>query len=137
MTRPMTGRTSRRTLFLVVLLGVSGVLHLLRPAPFVSIVPKMLPRKRELVFVSGLAELAGAGLMAAPATRRLGGAVSAGLLIGVFPANISMALRSGRRPAWYQGAVWARLPLQVPLIVWAWRSGRERGQADRPVARAG
>lgn len=132
----VTTRPTRRTLFMIALLGGSGVLHFLRPAPFVAIVPKILPRKKELVLVSGVVELAGAALMAVPRTRRLGGGLCAGLLVGVFPANVSMALQSGRRPAWYQGVAWARLPLQLPLIWWAWRSGREKSPAVQLVSRA-
>ena len=41
-----------------------GVLHFVRPRPFERIVPKPLPRKRELVYASGVAELAcAAGLL--------------------------------------------------------------------------
>jgi uncharacterized membrane protein len=116
-------RPSKSTVFLIALFSGSGVLHFLRPRPFVAIVPKMLPRKNELVAVSGVAELTGAILLAVPATRRFGGLWSAGLLAGVLPANVSMALRSGKRPLWFQVIAWARLPLQVPLIVWALRAG--------------
>ena len=120
----MSTRPSRSTAFLIVLLGGSGVLHFVRPAPFVGIVPKSLGHQKELVYLSGGAELVGAALMAAPRTRRLGGLFSAGLLAGVFPANVSMALRSGRRPPWYRVIAWGRLPLQLPLVLWALRSDR-------------
>src|ERR1700712_5200573 len=116
---------SRTTGFLVLLLGISGVLHLIRPAPFVAMVPKALPRKKELVYLSGGAELLGAAMMAVPATRRLGGVFAAGLLVGVFPANVSMAVGSSRKPPWYRALMWGRLPLQIPLVLWALRSGRE------------
>ncbi len=121
----MNNCPARSTVFLIVLLGGSGVLHFLRPGPFVAIVPKSLPHKKELVYLSGGAELVGAVMMAAPETRQLGGLLSAGLLAAVFPANVSMALRSGRRPRWYQAMAWARLPLQIPLVLWAARAGRE------------
>lgn len=64
---------------------VSGILHFARPEPYEAIVPKPLPYKRELVYVSGVAELACAALMLHPRTRRLGGAASAALLAAVFP----------------------------------------------------
>ncbi len=115
----MSSRPPRTTLFLITLFAGSGVLHFLRPRPFVSIVPKMLPRKEEPVAVSGAVELASAALLAVPRSRRIGGLLSAGLLIGVFPANVSMALRSGRRPLWFRITAWARFPLQLPLIKWA------------------
>ena len=116
--------TRRIRLFLVALLSISGVLHFLRPAPFVSIVPLRLPHKAGLVAVSGAAELGCAAMLAHPASRRFGGAASALLFAAVFPANVSMALRAGSRPLWYRAALWARLPLQVPLVVWSLRVGR-------------
>jgi len=112
-------------MFLIAILTTSGVLHFLRPGPFVSIVPRSLPRKKELVAVSGAAELACAGMLAHPAARGVGGPVTAVLFAAVFPANVSMALRSGRRPVWYRAVLWLRLPLQIPLVLWALRVGRE------------
>jgi uncharacterized membrane protein len=111
-------------LFLIALLAGSGVMHFVRPGPFVAIVPKALPRPAELVAISGVAELACAALLAHPATRRWGGPASAALFVAVFPANISMTIRSRRRPLWYRAVLFARLPLQVPLVLWALRVGR-------------
>lgn len=109
------------------LFTVSGVLHLVRPQVFEPIVPKRLPRRRELVHASGVAELACAALLAAPRTRRVGGLASAALLVAVFPANVQMALsarRSRRAPAWLKAGTLLRLPLQWPLIRVALRAGR-------------
>ncbi|MBM9477126.1 hypothetical protein JL107_11765 [Nakamurella flavida] len=125
MSRPV----EKSTVALIALFTGSGVLHFVRPGPFVSIVPRSLPHKEQLVAVSGVAELVCAGLLAAPRTRVVGGLASAGLLAGVFPANVSMALRSGRRPAAVRAIAWVRLPLQVPLILVALRAGRGGGSA--------
>jgi uncharacterized membrane protein len=121
----MSARPSPSTAFLIALLGGSGVLHFARPGPFVAIVPRSLSHKRELVYLSGAAELLGAAMMAVPATRRMGGMFAAGVLVGVFPANVSMAVGSGRKSPWYRAVLWGRLPLQAPLVLWALRSGRE------------
>lgn len=106
----------------------SAVVHLVRPQVFERIVPRILPRKRELVYVSGVAELACAAGLLMPQTRRCAGLASAALLIAVFPANVQMAVDAHRaigrkgstlkRQLIRAGAV-ARLPLQVPLIRWA------------------
>ncbi len=125
--RVLSGReinVGKVRLFLIALLAGSGVMHFVRPGPFVAIVPRALPRPKELVAISGAAEIACAAMLAHPATRRWGGPVTAALFVGVFPANISMTLRSGRRPWWYRAALVARLPLQVPLVLWALRVGR-------------
>lgn len=112
--------SSRRDLALVVVpFAVSGVIHLVRPQVFEPIVPKALPRKRELVLVSGVAELACAAAVLNPSTRRIGGLASAGLLAAVFPANVQMAVDavgSSKSPGWFKVGTIARLPLQWPLI---------------------
>lgn len=119
-----TVRPTASTGFLIALLGGSGVLHFVRPGPFVAIVPRTLPAPLQLVYASGAVELLGAGLMAAPRTRRAGGMLAAALLVAVFPANVSMAVDSVRRPPLYRALAWARLPLQIPLVRWAWQAGR-------------
>lgn len=107
---------------------VSGVVHLVRPAVFEAIVPRALPHKRELVYASGLAELACAVGLLVPRSRRFAGLASAMLLVAVFPANVQMAIdarhaivRKGSTTARQVrcAVAIARLPLQVPLIRWA------------------
>jgi uncharacterized membrane protein len=49
-----------------------------------------------------------------------------GLFVVVFPANVKMALDSGRNPsAAYRAGTWLRLPVQLPLVLWARRVARE------------
>ncbi|WP_328998990.1 DoxX family protein [Kribbella sp. NBC_00709] len=117
---------SKTTTGLAVLFGVLGSLHFLKPEPFEQIVPKVLPRKKELVYASGVAELACAAGLLHPRTRRLAGLASAGLLVAVFPANVQMAAdlqKKGSPTA--RALAYARLPLQVPLIRWALKAARE------------
>ena len=84
------------------------------------------------MLASGVAELACAAGLIAPATRSVAGWSSAALLAGVFPANLQMTLDRGRRAprkrttpavAAFAGTV-ARLPVQWPLIRIALRAGR-------------
>ena len=123
--------TGRIRLILIAILTTSGVLHFLKPGPFISIVPKMLPRRKELVAISGAAELLCAGLLAVPRTRSVGGPLTAALFAAVLPANVSMALRSESRPTWYRVLLWLRLPLQIPLVLWSVRVGRAAGGPGR------
>ena len=118
---------SRKVLGLAALFASSGVIHFAKPEVYEAIVPKQLPNKRELVYVSGAIELACAALLANPRTRRLGGLASAGLLVAVFPANVQMAvtaLQSSKSPGWYKAATIARLPLQYPMIRTALGAGK-------------
>lgn len=117
----------RGVAFLAGIFTVSGVVHFVRPEPFESIIPDIVPAKRELVFASGALELLSAILLVLPATRRLGGWLSSLVLVGVYPANVNMAVkavRSEKMPLWYKIASVARLPLQAPLIAIARRAAR-------------
>jgi uncharacterized membrane protein len=100
---------------------LAGSLHFLRPRPYVSIVPDALPRKREIVYASGVAELAGGAGVLVPGTRRAAGWWLIATLLAIFPANVNMAVNAGRFPAVPEPLLWARLPLQGLLIAWVWR----------------
>jgi uncharacterized membrane protein len=107
---------------LAVLLGTSGVLHLRRPGIFRPLIPRTLGDPDPWVLGSGVAELACAAALVATPTRRLGGWASAALLVGVFPGNVTMAVRSRPDARGWAGkptVAWGRLPLQVPLVAWA------------------
>ena len=109
------------------LFAASGVLHFVIPGPSASIVPKQLPYKRELVYVSGVAELGCAALLTRPDTRRLGGILSFGLLLAVFPANIQMTIttwQSRDASIWWKIGTVLRLPLQIPPLKWAVTAAR-------------
>jgi uncharacterized membrane protein len=101
------------------LLTVTGALHFIAPRPYAAIVPRWLPAPTGLVYASGVAELLCAAGLAIPRTRRRAGWAAAALFVVVFPANVQMALSSAGRSDAYQVGVWARLPLQVPLVAWA------------------
>ena len=73
---------------LVALFAASGILHLVRPQVFETIVPRQLPFRRGLVYASGAAELACAAALIHPRTRRAAGWASAALLVSIFPANV-------------------------------------------------
>ena len=99
----------------------AGTLHFLKPRPYVAIVPDALPRKLELVYASGVAEIVGgAGVLAAP-TRRAAGWWLIATLIAIFPANVNMALNAERFRAVPAPLLWIRLPVQGVLIAWVWR----------------
>lgn len=104
-----------------------GILHFVKPGPFENIVPKSLPRKKELVYVSGVVEIATGAMLLHPRTRRLGGLGAVGLLAAVFPANVQMtadALRSRKSPTWYKAGTILRLPMQAPMIRIALKAAR-------------
>ena len=118
---------SRDVKILAAVLGTAGVLHFVKPEPFEKIVPKALPRKKELVYASGVVEVASAAMLLRPSTRRTGGRLAALLLISVFPANVQMTadgFRSSKAPTWYKVGLVLRLQLQVPMIRAAQKAAR-------------
>jgi uncharacterized membrane protein len=101
----------------------AGTMHFVVPRRYEAIVPPYVPRPREVVYVSGAAELAGAGLVLHPETRRWAGPYLVALLAAVFPANAHMALHPDD-PKWKAipaALLWLRLPLQPLAGWWAWR----------------
>ncbi|MGH8892196.1 MAG: DoxX family protein [Actinomycetes bacterium] len=116
----MTSRLRRASPYLLAgLLVVTGSAHFVAPRPYAEIVPAQLPSPYALVYVSGVAELACAVGLVLPRTRRPSGWATALLFVAVFPANIRMAIDAEGRSDWYRLATFARLPLQLPLVMWA------------------
>lgn len=116
---------SRSSVALAGVLATSGVLHFATPRPFDSIVPRALPGSpRGYTYASGAAELAVAAALTGRRTRRAGGFAAAALFVAVFPANVQLAWAWRRRSWPWRAAAIARLPLQVPLVVWALRVAR-------------
>ena len=99
----------------------AGLMHFLKPRPYVAIVPDALPRKREIVFASGVAEMAGGAGVLVPATRRVAGWWLIATLLAIFPANVNMAVNSERFRKVPEPLLWVRLPVQALLIRWVWR----------------
>ncbi len=96
---------------------VSGTVHLVKPEFYEAIMPGWVPAHREVILGSGAAELLLAVGLLAPATRKAAGWGSIALLMGVFPANIKMAVDAvgGDNLALTVGSL-MRLPLQWPMI---------------------
>ena len=123
---------------------VGGTAHFLVPDLYARTLPRGLPGQQFWVHASGVAELAGSLLLAVPRTRRLGAWWVACLLVVVFTANVQMALDGGlegeRWPLSSPVVSWARLPLQVPLVLWAlsetggspWAASARRARRARP-----
>jgi uncharacterized membrane protein len=106
---------------------IAGALHFVRPRIYKAIMPDWVPAHDAMVAASGVAEIAGGAGMMVPATRRWAGWWLVATLIGVFPANLHMALHPERYRRIPGGApaLWARLPLQGVLIAWVLGAARD------------
>ena len=115
-------RLPKDTAALVAIFAVSGVVHLVKPDVYESLMPSWVPRHRGVILGSGVAELACATGLVLPATRRTAGWASALLLVAIFPGNLKMAVdaqqirSTSNRARGFQAATLLRLPLQWPMI---------------------
>ncbi len=104
----------------------AGALHFLLTSRYMAVMPPYLPAHHALVLISGAAEMAGGAgvLLSDPRIRRAAAWGLMALLVAVMPANIYMARVPARFPGVPPWLLWVRLPLQLPLIYWAWRYTR-------------
>ncbi|MBB5056697.1 putative membrane protein [Granulicella aggregans] len=108
-------------ILLAILFIAAGSLHFLLPQTYIRIMPPYIPAHEMLVHISGLCEiLGGLGLLFHPPIRTLAAWGLVALLIAVMPANIYMATDHASYPSMPVWALYLRLPLQLPLIWWAW-----------------
>jgi uncharacterized membrane protein len=124
--RSFTPRGSAR-LGMAVAMGFAGVSHLVLATPFIQHLPAWVPLRPEIVFFSGLVEIAlGIALLLPPPTRRRVGILLALYFVTVFPGNLYVAVYDvdvdGQPGGFYP---WVRLPLQLLFIAWAVWSTRE------------
>ncbi|MET7571046.1 MauE/DoxX family redox-associated membrane protein [Streptomyces sp. NPDC005492] len=122
-------RSASSSLLLAGLLATSGAAHFAAPRQFDAIVPRALPgTPRGWTYASGAVELALAAGIAVPRTRRTAALAAAAFFVGVFPANVKMAVDWRNRPAPQKAAALGRLPLQVPLVLWARSVAKNKGE---------
>jgi uncharacterized membrane protein len=116
--------TRARPYLLTALLAGAGVTHFVKPGFYDPIVPHALPGPaRAWTYVSGVAEIGVAAVVARPATRSRGALAALALFIAVYPANIQMAVDA--EDAKMKAIAYARLPLQFPLFWLAWKVSRD------------
>lgn len=119
-----------------ILMVAAGANHFVSTMTYVGMMPEALPAPFALVYISGVAEMAGGLGLLLPRTRTVASYGLIALFVAVFPANLNMAINhlplgTTSVPAW---ALWARLPLQLVLIAWAWWVGRAGPRSPRRPA---
>ena len=98
----------------------AGIAHLAVPDILLTITPDWVPFARQVIFVTGLCEFAGAAALVTRPLRSWAGIALALYALCVWPANIKQALDGIVIPHipdswWYHGP---RLAMQ-PVIIWA------------------
>jgi uncharacterized membrane protein len=108
---------------LVVAFTTSGVVHMVRPQVFYPLIPPQLGSVKGWTYASGVAELVCAAGLASrqPWAPQATAAVLAGVWVGNWWLAIRVT-RSGKTSPWLKAGMWARVPLQIPMIKAALRS---------------
>ena len=119
---------------LAALFLIAGVLHVIAPANFIRITPGWVPFPDAVIFLTGLAEIAGAMGLVIPPLRRAAGIGLALYALCVWPANFNhawqdVAVHHNMMSLWYHIP---RLPFQLVIIWWAIYAG---GATDWPFRR--
>jgi uncharacterized membrane protein len=105
---------------------VAGALHFVIPRQYEAIVPPRIARwKKEVVVISGLAEIAGGIAVLPERTRRGARWWLLATLAAVYPANIHMAVNSKEFAQIPAAALWCRLPVQFLFGWMTWNGTRE------------
>lgn len=122
-------RTALRWLLAAFYLA-AGVIHLVKPAPFLTIMPGWVPAPEAVVLLTGVAEILGAIGLVQPFSKPLRRAAGWGLAayaLCVWPANINHLLidmakaEGGLGLAYHVPRMFAQ-----PVIIWlAWWVSRE------------
>jgi uncharacterized membrane protein len=104
----------------------AGFSHLAMPASFEDYFPSWVPFVTPLIYLTGIAEIAGGIALLIRRFQATAGVALAIYLVLVFPANIYVAVAGVEEALpglpeadWYG---WARLPFQLVYIWWVLRS---------------
>ncbi len=84
------------------------------------------------MWASGVAELGCALALLVRRSRSVGGWACAALFVVVFPANVQMAVDALQGEGGSVAVALVRLPLQVPLVLWAVHVARPAASLARP-----
>jgi uncharacterized membrane protein len=106
------------------MLGI-GTMHFVAPRFFDELIPEPLGNPRAWTYGSGVAELTAGALVLNRRTTRVGAWATFFVILGVWPGNWKMALDAGAPHDAASWVAWLRLPLQLPLLWWAYRNTRE------------
>ena len=101
---------------------LAGVIHLVRPAPFLTIMPAWVPAPEAVVLWTGVAEILGAIGLVQPFSQKLRQAAGGGLALYalcVWPANINhFIIDMGRADGGLGLAYHIPRMIAQPVIIW-------------------
>jgi uncharacterized membrane protein len=118
---PLTSwRTVGRTSSSVMLLFTGSSHFSSMKEDFMAMLPDPVPKDVRIIYITGLAEIAGAIGLLIPNTRRAAGVALVIQLAAMFPANVNATLTDiplrGKPPT----TLWLRAPMQLLYIAVIW-----------------
>ena len=116
----LTGRIAMASMLLL-----TGIAHFTSTDLMVEMMPDAVPMKREMVYFTGVCELAGAAGLIWNRTSRLAAIMLIIFFIAVLPANIAGSLKQVNLGGMEYGPAYLlfRVPLQILLIWWVYYFG--------------
>mgnify|MGYP003345645913 FL=1 len=116
-----------------VLFTLAGINHFVSTQFYVGIMPPYLPWHVELVYISGVCEIALGLALLVRRVERLAAWGMIALIVAVTPANLHMALHPELFPQFSVTGLWVRMALQLVLIAWAYWYTRPDAGANSPA----
>lgn len=117
---------------LAIFLIAAGTMHFVQRDFYIKIMPPYLPLHRELVFLSGVFEIALGLLLLVPRFSRMAAWGIVALFIAIFPANIYLYQHQELLPASPTMHL-LRLPLQGVFLLWAYWHSRPSAKGPEPA----
>ena len=113
------------TLVIGILFIIAGILHFLKPKPYLRIMPNFIPYQKAMVYISGAFEIIGGIGFLIDDFRILAGWGLIVLLFAVYPANINMFVKGYKKHRFslFTGIALIRLPIQFVLMFWIYWAG--------------
>lgn len=108
---------------------LGGIGHFVIAKTFISVVPSYVPFPTEMVYFTGICEIAGALALLYQPLRRIAGLCLIALAICVTPVHIQMLIEADKYQALGPIVLWARLIIQ-PIFIWIiWASTKPAAEA--------
>lgn len=124
---------------LAAMLIVTGVAHFTNTELMIAMMPDAIPFKLELIYFTGICELAAAVGLLWDRTSRLAAMMLVIFFVMVLPANIAGSFKRVELGGMEYGPAYLlfRVPLQIFLIWWTWYFGirKVKNTTDRPSLR--
>jgi uncharacterized membrane protein len=107
------------------MLLVTAIGHFLYPAGMALMLPDFIPFKKEVIYLTGIIEVAAAIGLLIPRFQKLTAWLLILFFVMILPANIYAAIHHvNLTTATYDGSglnyLWFRIPLQVLFIAWVY-----------------